>query len=153
MHYHKDSEIGREVHHVTTEWKGKMHFESCVNEHIVHMDKLPVHGGEGMGSRPKQLLLSAIGGCTGMEVISILNKMRLKISKLEIRVNGELSNDTPKTYTAISILFSVGCSPSDRDKIEKAIHLAAEKYCGVVAMARKFAEVKIEVAFSRSEME
>jgi putative redox protein len=147
----EQSDIAKDTHCVTTEWKGKMHFESDVNEHIVHMDKLPVHGGDGMGPRPKQLLLSAIAGCTGMEIISIADKMRLKIQRLDITVTGELTTEIPKTYTKIAILFRIACNYTDREKVGKAVHLAADKYCGVVAMVRKFAKVEIEISYLNAE--
>src|SRR3954471_24952762 len=97
----------KDIHQVNTKWNGKMHFESSANDHIIHVDKLPAHGGEDKGPRPKQLMLSAIGGCTGMEIISILEKMRLKIDKLEIDVTGELTVGQPKMYKSVHLIFKV----------------------------------------------
>lgn len=138
----------KDVHKVSTRWNGKMHFESSVNDHIIHFDKLEIHGGENKGPRPKPLILSAIGGCTGMEIIAILDKMRLKIERLEIDVVGELNDGQPKIYKSVHIIFKVKCQNEEKLKVERAISLATEKYCGVVAMVKHFAEVTSEIQFS-----
>lgn len=137
----------KDIHNVTTKWKGKMHFESSANGHIIHIDKLPAHGGEDTGPRPKQLMLSAISGCTGMEIVSILEKMRLKIDELEIGVAGEITDGQPKMYKSVHMIFNIKSINSDKAKIERAINLAVEKYCGVVAMFRQFAIVTSEIKF------
>jgi putative redox protein len=139
--------VQKDLHHVNTKWSGKMHFESSANDHIIHLDKLPAHGGEDKGPRPKQLMLCAIGGCTGMEIISILEKMRLKIDEMEIAVTGELTDGHPKMYKSVHIIFKVKSLIHDKVKIEKAITLAVEKYCGVVAMFRQFARVTSQIEF------
>lgn len=141
------TELQKDIHHVTTEWKGKMHFESVVNDHIIHFDKLEIHGGENKGPRPKPLILSAIAGCTGMEIIAILEKMRIKIQNLEIDISAELNDGQPKIYKSMNIVFKVKGTDSDKSKIERAIYLAAEKYCGVLAMVRKFAKTTSEIQF------
>ena len=139
-------ELQKDIHHVTTEWQDKMHFASLVNDHIIHFDKLEIHGGQDRGSRPKQVMLSALAGCTGMEIISILEKMRIKIEGLEIDIKGELNDGQPKIYKSIHILFKIKCEYADRSKIERAIQLA-DKYCGVLAMFKKFAKTTSEVQF------
>jgi len=137
----------KDIHQVNTKWAGKMHFESSANDHIIHLDKLPAHGGEDKGPRPKQLMLSAIAGCTGMEIISVLEKMRLKIDGLEIDVTGELTDGQPKMYKSVHIIFKVKSLIPDKVKVERAINLSVEKYCGVVAMFRQFARVTSEIEF------
>lgn len=143
---HNIIENKKDIHQAVTKWQGKMHFESSVNDHIIHFDKLEIKGGEDKGPRPKPLILSAIGGCLGMEIISILDKMRLKIKSLEIDVSGELNDRQPKTYKSIHIIFKIKRHLADKQKIEKAI-LLGEKYCGVLAMVRHFAEVNSEIKF------
>jgi len=147
MQPNHDSLIQKDLHHVTTKWDKGMHFESLANEHIVHLDKLAKHGGEDKGPRPKQLILTAIGGCTGMELISILNKMRLKIDSLEIDVTGELTEEQPKIYKLIHVIYKLKISIPDKEKIERAIALVQEKYCGVLAMVRHFATVTSEIQY------
>ena len=124
-----------------------MHLTSMVNNHMLHMDKLPQHGGDNFGPRPKPLILAAIGGCVSMEIIAILDKMRIKIEGLEVDVDGELSEDQPKVYKIIDMKLIVKSVNPDKDKIDRAIHLAMDKYCGVVAMARKFATVNSEIVY------
>lgn len=139
--------IKKDIHQVSTKWKGNMHFESTVNNHIIHMDKLAQHGGTDTGPRPKPLLLSAVAGCIGMEIAGILEKMRLKIETLDIDVTGELTNDHPKMYKEVNIIFNLKCDSNDQVKINKAIYLAVDKYCGVVAMFRQFATVTMEINY------
>lgn len=139
--------IKKDIHSVNTQWDSRMHFTSLVNDHLIHMDKLPQHGGDNFGPRPKPLILAAIGGCVSMEVIAILDKMRIKIAGLEIQVDGELSEEQPKMYKIIDMKLLVKSAASDKEKIERAIHLAMDKYCGVVAMARKFATINSQIIF------
>lgn len=139
--------IQKDLHQIHTKWKSRMHFECCVNDHNIHVDKLEQHGGEDKGPRPKQLILAAISGCTGMEIMSILEKMRLQIEGLDIDVSAELSNEIPKVYKTIHIVFTVKCLEPYKDRIKKAIDLGVDKYCGVVAMVKKFAVVTTEIRF------
>ncbi|HKR07181.1 MAG TPA: OsmC family protein [Bacteroidia bacterium] len=147
MNTNNETLIQKDVHRVNTRWGGKMYFESLVNDHFINMDKLPEYGGEGKGPRPKPLILSAIAGCTGMEIVSILEKMRLKIESLEIDVTGELNDELPKIYKSVHIVCKVKGQNDDKQKIERAIQLATEKYCGVLAMVRHFAAVTSEIKF------
>ncbi len=140
-------ETKKDIHHVSTTWKSKMHFKCLANDHIIHLDKLEKHGGENHGPRPKPLILVAIGGCTGMEIISILDKMRLRVEELQIEVTGELTETLPKMYKEVDILFNLKASEDEKAKIERAINLAVEKYCGVVAMVRHFAKVRYTIQF------
>lgn len=147
MHTINTLELKKDIHYAVTTWHEKMHFESLVNNHSIQLDKLEINGGQNKGPRPKLLILSAIGGCAGMEIISILDKMRIKIDGLEIIVTGELNDTQPKIYKSIRILFNIESKNSDKRKVESAIQLAIEKYCGVVAMAKHFAEVISEINF------
>ncbi len=136
-----------DVHRVATTWMGKMHFASSVNNHTIHIDKLKVHGGDDRGPRPKQLLLSAAAGCVGMELMAILEKMRIEIGPLEINVSASLSDSVPKVYKEVQLEFLVKCNIEDRKKFEKALALTLDKYCGVIAMFRNFAIVTHEIQY------
>lgn len=136
-----------DVHRVATTWMGKMHFASSVNNHTIHMDKLKVQSGDDRGPRPKQLLLSAAAGCVGMELIAILDKMRIGIDALDINISASLSESIPKIYKEVHLDFLVKCSVEDRAKFEKAIALTLEKYCGVIAMFRNFASVTHNIQY------
>ena len=139
--------VSKDLHEVETFWQGGMHFTANVQGHSIHMDKLPEHGGTDTGPRPKPYILAAASGCTGMELISILEKMRIKIQFLDIVITGRLGSSLPKIYDAVHIRYTIGCDQADQDRIQKAIALVEEKYCGVIAMIRHFAEFSSEVNF------
>lgn len=139
--------ILKDIHNVTTSWKGKSHFESFINGHSIHLDKRTEHGGDDTGPRPKPLILSAIGGCTGMEIIAILNKMRVHINNLNVDVTGALTDTQPKMYKSVHVIFNISGEDADKSKIEKAVLLAWEKYCGVIAMVKKSAEASYEIKY------
>lgn len=136
-----------DVHQIHTSWLGNMHFAASVNNHTIHIDKLKIHGGDDRGPRPKQLILAAASGCVGMELVAILEKMRIKIDALELTVSGTLSETIPKIYKNIHLHFEISCAEEDRARFEKALNLTLDKYCGVIAMIRHFAEVTTEVKY------
>jgi putative redox protein len=135
----------KDRHSIETEWKQNMHFASSVQGHTIHMDKLPQHGGEDTGPRPKPLLLSAISGCAGMELIAVLQKMRIHPKSLRIDVTGDLGDSHPKIYTDVYVKYVMEGDLSEKDRIEKAIKLVEEKYCGIVAMVKHFARFTSEL--------
>jgi len=112
----------------------------------VVMDAKKAAGGEDKGQTPKQLVLSGLAGCTGMDVISILEKMRVVPERFNIVVDAELTEEHPKTFKKIHIKYIVkGDVPAD--KLEKAIKLSQERYCGVSEMLRKSAELTYEYVY------
>ena len=92
-------------------------------------------------------MLAALAGCTGIDVVSILNKMKVSFSNLAISVSATLSADHPRVYTAVIISYSIKIEEKDRVKMEKAVKLSEQKYCGVSAMFRAFAPVTHEVIY------
>ena len=133
------------IHSVKTSWKGNMKFDSNVNGHSVLMDAVPDVGGEDLGPRPKQLLLSALAGCTGMDVISILNKMRVEPDALTIDITADVTDEHPKQYSAMHIVYNFKGKGLDPEKLKKAVDLSQERYCGVSAMFRKAMELSYEI--------
>tara|TARA_R110000787_G_scaffold28923_4_gene78739 strand:+ start:17833 stop:18252 length:420 start_codon:yes stop_codon:yes gene_type:complete len=133
-------------HKVTTTWKNNMLFESN-NPHGNHvlMESGPDFGGSNQGLNPKALMLSSIGGCTGLDVISLLKKMRLELDDFNVVVNGELTTEHPKYYHKVSIDYYFKGTDLNEEKIKKAVTLSEERYCGVIAMFRSFAEVTIKI--------
>lgn len=104
--------------------------------HGIVLDAHPNVGGSDTGNRPGELTLIALGCCTGMDVVSILNKMRVKIEGLEIEVKGEAAQEHPKVWTEAWINFKVkGEVPED--KLRKAIEMSRDKYCSVGALFSK----------------
>lgn len=126
-----------------------------VNEHqfdIIQNGKtirIDSSGDEGTtGVRPKALMLSALAGCTAIDVEDMLKKMRVEYSDFKIDVAGELTEETPKVYHTIHLTYFIKLkSEDDRSKMEKAVNLSQEKYCGVSAMMRKFADLKVKIEY------
>ncbi|WP_284139369.1 MULTISPECIES: OsmC family protein [unclassified Virgibacillus] len=116
---------------MTIKWDGKMAFSGDTpSGHEIKMDASPDVGGENGGSRPTELLLNAVAGCTGMDIISILNKMRLDPSSFQMDVTSERADDHPKRFTAIHIHYALeGDLPED--KVARAVQLSKDKYCSV----------------------
>ena len=116
---------------LTINWKGKMAFAGTTpSGHETKMDAAPEVGGENTGARPTELLLQAVAGCTGMDIISILHKMRLEPSSFQIDVEGQRAEDHPKRFTNLNIHFAIdGDLPED--KVIRAIQLSKDKYCSV----------------------
>ena len=101
--------------------------------HTVTMDADEHAGGRNAGSRPMELLLVAFGGCTGMDVISILRKKRQNVSGLEINVRGEQRDDYPKTYKEVHVEYIVKGKGVQHEAVERSIELSLDKYCSVGA--------------------
>lgn len=116
----------------TTTWISEMHFKSQQEHHIIDLD-----GKRKNGFSPKALLLAGLGACTGIDVVEILQKMRIDFSGLKIETEAEQTEKDPKVFKDISITFTMKSDPSNEEKIRKAIDLSLEKYCGVAAMLRK----------------
>ena len=131
---------------VTTTWKNKMLLESD-NPHgkNVLMESGPDFGGSNQGLSPKALMLSSIGGCTGLDVLSLLKKMRVELDAFNVVVNGELTTEHPKFYNKVNIDYYFKGTDLNEEKIKKAVTLSEERYCGVIAMFRSFAEVTIKI--------
>jgi len=126
-------------------WKNKMAFDAEVNGHIIPLDADERVGGEDYGARPKPLTLVSLGGCTGMDVVSILAKMRVELDGFNVSVSGELTDEHPKYFHKIHIIYTFKGKDLPMDKLEKAINLSQERYCGVTAMLNKVAEISHEI--------
>jgi putative redox protein len=118
---------------VNVKWNGGMSFEADVMDYKIMMDADPEFGGQRKGPKPKPLLLVALAGCTGMDIVSLLNKMRIEFKKFNIRVDGDTADEHPKKFTRITITYEVTGKNIDREKVEKAVILSKEKYCSVSA--------------------
>ena len=101
--------------------------------HTVVMDADPESGGRDKGSRPIELLLMAFGGCSGMDVISVLRKKKEKVSKFEMNVKGEQADTFPHKYTSIHIEYVVTGKDISEDAVKRAVELSLDKYCAVGA--------------------
>lgn len=124
---------------------GNMAFEMNLDGHTLITDASKEIGGEDLGPRPKALLLSGLIGCTGIDVVSILNKMKVEPDSFSIEVEAEESEDHPKVYTKIHLIYKFKGNNLPKDKLERAVSLSQEKYCGVSAMLEKAAPITYEV--------
>lgn len=132
-------------HIVNTSWKGNMLFEANVSGHSVMMDAVPAVGGEDKGSRPKELMLAALAGCTGMDVVSILKKMRVEFSALNIRVEADVTEDHPRHYNKMVVIYEFTGQNLQMEQLKKAVELSQERYCGVSFVYKKAMEVAYEI--------
>lgn len=130
---------------VNIEWKQNMAFDANINGHIVPLDADERVGGENYGARPKPFILVALGGCTGMDVKSILGKMRVDFDSFNVDVSGEMTEEHPKYFDRIHIKYSFKGKNLPMDKLEKAVNLSQERYCGVSAMLKDVAEITHEI--------
>lgn len=129
----------------TAVWRGDMAFEMELQGHRFFVDADESVGGKNRGPRPKALMLTALAGCTGMDVVSILNKMRMPFSRFELRVEGEVTDEHPKVYNEVTVVYAFWGNELDREKIEKAITLSQERYCGVAATLKHTAALRFEI--------
>lgn len=127
---------------VEVKWAEKMSFDATVNDHKIVLDAMEAVGGEDKGPRPKGLLLVSLGGCTGMDVVSMLKKMRVEFDYFNVEVEGELTEEHPKYYHTITINYIFRGKDLPMEKLEKAVNLSQDRYCGVTAMLEKAATIK-----------
>jgi putative redox protein len=90
---------------INLEWLENMAFKTQLNGHELILDASPEGGGEDRGPRPKILMMVALAGCTGMDVVSILRKMRVEVEGFNVRVEGELTEEHPKHYTSMKVIY------------------------------------------------
>lgn len=135
---------------VITVWKENMLFESDnPSGHSVLIESGTEHGGNEIGLRPKAMMLSSLAGCTGLDIVSLLKKMRAEVDDFKLVVNGELTDEHPKYYHSVTVEYHFYGKDLKEDKINKAVDLSIEKYCGVMEMFRQFAELKTEIYFHK----
>lgn len=127
------------------DWQGDMKFETELDGHKLTIDAAPESGGTDKGPRPKPLMLVALAGCTGMDVVSILKKMRVELDGLRVWVEAEQTEEHPKHYSSMKIIYEFKGKDLPMDKLEKAVNLSEERYCGVNAVYRKAIPVTAEI--------
>jgi putative redox protein len=136
------------LHEIETQWMGKMQLNALVNGHTIIMDAPERVGGEDQGPIPKPFILTALSGCTGMDVLSILRKSHKEVKDMTIKVTGELSKQQPITYEAIHLVYSFTGDDSCRDAAMNAVTLSQEKYCGVSYLLKKALPITWEVYYN-----
>lgn len=133
---------------ITTTWKEKLVFESDnPSGHSVLIDTSVENGGTNQGLSPKAMMLSSLAGCSGLDVVSILNKMKVENYQFQIITTGELTEEHPKYYHSVHVEYRFTGKDLPQDKLKKAVNLSVDKYCGVIEMFRKFATVTIDIKY------
>ncbi len=130
---------------INVKWMGDMAFEAAIREHRILMDANEDSGGHNKGPRPKPMLMASLAGCTGMDVMSILKKMKVEAEGLNIRVEGIIAEEHPKIYNSIHLIYEFTGENLPMDRLVRAIELSQEKYCGVSLSLQKAMPVTWEV--------
>ena len=134
------------THHSSVDWKHELTFDAHQNEQTFTLVSSTNDAAE-PGISPKNMLLTALAGCTAMDVASLLPKMRVPFTTLRVRVDGELTDEQPRVYRNIHMIYEVGTSEDFRPQVERAIAKSTETYCGVHAMLSKGSTITHELVF------
>ncbi|MFM2137851.1 MAG: hypothetical protein RJA57_158 [Bacteroidota bacterium] len=126
--------------HTVTTWEQGHEFTSNHGHNTIKID-----GSRKNGFGPKALLLSAIASCSGIDVVDILQKMRVPLHGLEIDVKADQTEEHPRVFRTITVEFRVKAAPAYQEQVRKAIDLSLEKYCGVAAMLRMNSPIEARV--------
>ncbi|MBN1132215.1 MAG: OsmC family protein [Bacteroidales bacterium] len=132
---------------VSLQWLKGLAFEADIQGHKLYLDATGENGGNNLGTAPKPLMMVALAGCTGMDVVSILDKMRVQFDAFSVEVKGELSDEHPKKYTAMKVIFRIIGENVPQDKVEKAVNLSKERYCGVSENYRQAFPIEYEILY------
>ena len=135
----------------TLTWMEDLAFEGEVNGHKIILDAEDHVGGKDRGPRPKPLMLTSLIGCTGMDVISILKKMRVDVKDFKVHAEAELTEEHPKHYKKIHLIYEFTGKDLPMDKLEKAVNLSQERYCGVSYIYKQVIELTHEIKVNNVE--
>ena len=139
-------------HEIETQWMGKMQFNALVNEHTIIMDTPERIGGEDLGTIPKPLVLTALSGCTGMDVVALLRKQGIELNNFNIKVSGEISKQQPIEYVAIHVVYDITGDINYQQPTFDAIMTSQEKICGVSSMLKKIMPVTWSILYNGTEI-
>jgi putative redox protein len=147
IHGRNPSVDGKEASKVKSKvvLKDGMHFMGELDGFEIPIDAGAGFGGQNRGSKPKGLLLTSLAGCTAMDVISILRKMKIEPDSFSVEVEAEVTDDHPKVFKKIRITYLLRGKNLAREKVERAVELSQDKYCGVSAMLKKAAPIEYDI--------
>ncbi|WP_281541681.1 OsmC family protein [Maribacter aestuarii] len=136
------------TNHISTKWLGNMAFESTnTSGYTFKIDVAKEDGGDSSGLRPKALMLSSLAGCSGLDIAGLIKKMKLDVDEFHIETIANLTDEHPKYYDKVVIEYHFYGSNLIEAKLQRAVDLSVEKYCGVMEMFRRFAELEIKTIF------
>ncbi len=130
---------------IKTTWKENLAFTSSLDEHKVITDAPLEADGDNSGPSPKKLMMVSLAGCTGVDVVFILKKMRVEIDDIIITVEAVLTDEVPSVYSSMHISYEFVGVDLDRKKLQRAVDLSHEKYCGVSMMYKKIMDITWEI--------
>jgi putative redox protein len=136
------------AHEIAVQWMGKMQFNALVNGHTIIMDGPEKVGGEDNGPIPKPFVLTALAGCTGMDIAAILRKANKNPDYFDMKVIGEISKRAPIEYIAIHVIYDFKGTEENKEAALNAVTDSQEKYCGVSSMLKKALPVTWEVKYN-----
>ena len=136
---------------ISVEYSGKMSFRGELDGQKIRLDVDKDSGGEDKGIRPKPLMLVALAGCTGLDVVSLLRKMRVKYDTFRVDVSGELTEEHPRMYRNMHIDYRLEGEEVNRSKVEKAVNLSLDRYCGVAAVYKKVMPLTFTIYIKESK--
>ncbi len=136
------------AHEIDVQWMGKMQFNALVNGHTIVMDGPEKVGGEDNGPIPKPFVLTALAGCTGMDIAAILRKANKNPDEFDMKVIGEISKRPPIEYIAIHVIYDFKGAAENKEAALNAVTDSQEKYCGVSSMLKKALPVAWEVNYN-----
>lgn len=137
---------------VSVSWTGGMQFDAELNGHRIVMDATADHGGNNKGTTPKPLLLASLAGCTGMDVASLLVKMRVEDYRLQIDVEGEQTDEFPIVYHTIHLHYRFAGINLPIHHLLRAVELSQTRYCGVYAMLSKSSKIMTRIFVNGKEI-
>ena len=130
---------------VTTKWLGEMAFEATNQGGLIKMDADAEVGGNNDGLRPKSMMLASLAGCSAMDIASLVTKMRVALDTFTIDVEGELTEEHPKYYEKMHVIYEFQGENLPMEKLEKAVKMSEETYCGVEALYKRAIEITSEI--------
>ena len=131
---------------------GKMQFNALVGGHTITMDAPERAGGEDQGPIPKPFMLTALAGCTGMDVVSLLRKTGKSLERFEVRVSGEISKTPPILYIGVHLIYDMHGDPAHEEEALTMVQRSQNELCGVSAMMKKAMPVTWEVYYNGAEL-
>jgi putative redox protein len=127
-------------------WKQRMSFNGTANSGFdIPIGTSVEHGGDCDGTSPMEMVLIGLGGCTAMDVISILEKKRQDVTKFEVVLHADRAHEHPKVFTDITIEYVVTGHNVDPEAVKRSVELSEEKYCSVSGMLRKATTIRSKI--------
>lgn len=147
MPYAKNLEASMKLN-ASIDWQDGLAFKALLDGHEFLIDGVAAAGGRDLGPRPKGLTLVSLAGCTGMDVISILGKMRVKVESFRVETEALTADEHPMKFVEIKVTYRIQGAGVTPDPLRKAVALSEEKYCGVRATLSPAVAIRHEIVLN-----